>query len=142
VISALAAGSALGAFSYGWISSKISRSNLIRLILLGTAISIVPMSLLPPLPILALAAFVLGLSWGPFNPVINTLIQLRVPPDQHGRVFGVQTGVFYAAPPLGMIATGFSAEYFGISATYIFLASVLVLTSILALATKSLRSKF
>lgn len=142
VISALAGGSALGAFSYGWISSRISRKNLIRLILLGTAISIVPMSLLPPLPVLALAAFVLGLSWGPFNPVINTLIQLRVPQDQHGRVFGVQTSVFYAAPPLGMIATGFSAEYFGINATYIFLASVLVLTALLSLTTKSLRSKF
>lgn len=142
VISALAGGSALGAFSYGWISLRISRNNLIRLILLGTAISIVPMSLLPPIPVLALAAFFLGLAWGPFIPVINTLIQLRVPQGQHGRVFGVQTSVFYAAPPLGMIATGFSAEYFGISATYIFLAGLLVKTSILALTTKSLRSKF
>jgi predicted MFS family arabinose efflux permease len=104
--------------------------------------SIVPMAFLPPLPILAVAGFFLGLFWGPFNPLMSTLIQQRVPADQQGRVFGVQTAVFYAAPPLGMVLTGLSVESYGVRTTYMVLAAILSVTSILALLTKSLRSDF
>jgi MFS family permease len=142
VISALAAGSAIGSFGYGWISTRLSRKNLVRTTLIGTAVSIIPMAFLPPLPILIVAAFFLGLSWGPFNPLESSLIQQRVPADQQGRVFGAQTSVFSAAPPLGMVAAGISVESFGVSATYMVLASILSVTAILALLTKSLRSNF
>ena len=142
VISALAAGSAVGSFGYGWISARLSRKNLVRTTLIGTAVSIVPMAFLPPLPILIVAGFFLGLSWGPFNPLVSTLIQQRVPADQQGRVFGVQTAVFYAAPPLGMVLAGLSVENYGVRATYIVLAATLSATAVLALLTKSLRSEF
>ena len=140
VISALAAGSAIGSFGYGWISSRLTRNHLVRTTLVGTAVSIIPMAFLPPLPILVIAGFFLGLSWGPFNPLVSTLIQQRVPADQQGRVFGVQTAVFYAAPPLGMVAAGLSVESFGVSTTYVVLAAILSVTAILALLTRSLRS--
>jgi MFS family permease len=142
VISALAAGSAMGSFGYGWISARVKRKTLIRVILIGSAVSIIPMAFLPPLPVLMLAGFLLGLSWGPYNPLISTLVQQRVPAHLQGRVFGVQTAVFYAAPPLGMVLAGLSVESFGIRATYVVLAAVLSLTSILVLLTKSLRSNF
>jgi MFS family permease len=142
VISALAAGYAVGSFGYGWISARLKRKNLVRTTFIGVAISIVPMAFLPPLPILAVAGFFLGLFWGPFNPLMSTLIQQRVPADQQGRVFGVQTAVFYAAPPLGMVLAGLSVESYGVRSTYIVLAIILSVTSILALLTKSLRSNF
>ena len=142
VISALAAGSAVGSFGYGWISARMKRKTLIRLILLGSAVSIIPMAFLPPLSVLMLAGFLLGLSWGPYNPLISTLVQQRTPAHLHGRVFGVQTAVFYAAPPLGMVLAGLSVETYGIRATYIVLAGVLSVTSILVLLTKALRSNF
>jgi len=142
VISALAAGSAIGSFGYGWISARLSRKNLVRTTLIGTAVSILPMAFLPPLPILIVAGFLLGLSWGPFNPLVSSLIQQRVPADQQGRVFGVQTAVFYAAPPLGMVLAGLSVESYGVGATYLVLAAILSATAILALLTKSLRSNF
>ena len=142
VISTLAAGYAVGSFGYGWISARLTRKNLVRTVFIGIALSIIPMAFLPPLPILAVAGFFLGLSWGPFNPLMSTLTQQRVPADQQGRVFGVQTAVFYAAPPLGMVLAGLSVESYGVSATYIVLAAILSLTAILALLTKSLRSEF
>ena len=142
VISALAAGSAVGSFGYGWINARIKRKTLIRLILLGSALSIIPMAFLPPLSVLMLSGFLLGLSWGPYNPLISTLVQQRVPAHLHGRVFGVQTAVFYAAPPLGMVLAGLSVESYGIKTTYIVLVGVLSITSILVLLTKSLRSDF
>lgn len=142
VISALAAGSAVGSFGYGRISTRMKRKSLIRLILMGSAVSIIPMAFLPPLSVLMLAGFLLGLSWGPYNPLISTLVQQRVPAHLQGRVFGVQTAVFYAAPPLGMVLAGLSVERFGITATYLVLAGALSATSILVLLTKSLRSDF
>jgi len=142
VISALAAGYAVGSFGYGWVSARLSRKNLVRTTFIGVAMSIVPMAFLPPLPILAVAGFFLGLFWGPFNPLVSSLIQQRVPADQQGRVFGVQTAVFYAAPPLGMVLAGLSVESFGVSTTYIVLAAILSVTAMLALLTKSLRSDF
>ena len=142
VISALAAGSAVGSFGYGWISARMKRKTLIRLILLGSAVSIIPMAFLPPLSVLMLAGFLLGLSWGPYNPLISTLVQQRVPAHLQGRVFGVQTAVFYAAPPLGMVLAGLAVESYGIKATYIVLAGVLSVSSILVLLTRALRSNF
>jgi MFS family permease len=142
VISALAAGSTVGSFGYGWISARMKRKTLIRLILLGSALSIIPMAFLPPLSVLMLSGFLLGLSWGPYNPLISSLVQQRVPAHLHGRVFGVQTAVFYAAPPLGMVLAGISVESYGIKATYIVLAGVLSITSVLVLLTKALRSDF
>ena len=142
VISALAAGSAVGSFGYGWISARMKRKTLIRLILLGSAVSIIPMAFLPPLSVLMLAGFLLGLSWGPYSPLISTLVQQRVPAHLQGRVFGVQTAVFYAAPTLGMVLAGLAVESYGIKATYIVLAGVLSVTSILVLLTRALRSNF
>ena len=142
VISALAAGYAVGSFGYGWISARLKRKNLVRTTFIGVALSIVPMAFLPPLPILAVAGFFLGLFWGPFTPLVSTLIQQRVPADQQGRVFGVQTAVFYAAPPLGMVLAGLSVESFGVRTTYMVLAAILSVTTIFALLTKSLRSNF
>lgn len=142
VISALAAGSAIGSFGYGWISKRMRRRTLIRCIMLGSAISIVPMAFLPPLPLLMAAGFLLGLAWGPYNPLVNTLVQQRIPAHLQGRVFGIQTAVFYVAPPLGMVLAGLSVENYGVNVTYAFLAGVLSITSILVLLTKSLRSNF
>lgn len=142
VISALAAGSAVGSFGYGWISARMKRKTLIRLILLGSVVSIIPMAFLPPLSVLMLSGFLLGLSWGPYNPLISTLVQQRVPAHLQGRVFGVQTAVFYAAPPLGMVLAGLAVESYGIKATYIVLVGVLSVTSILVLLTRALRSNF
>jgi MFS family permease len=139
VIAALAGGSAIGAFSYGWLSARMSRMAITRMVLIGTAASIIPMALLPPLPLMVIAAFFLGLCWGPFNPLMSTLVQRRVPADEQGRVYGVQLSVFYAAPPLAMLAVGLSVERFGVSATYLGLAGVLALTSLLVLLAPGLK---
>lgn len=142
VISAMAAGSTIGAFGYGWISARLSRRSMVRTTLIGISASIVPMALLPPLALMASAGFILGLCWGPFNPLLSSLIQQRVPPEQHGRVFGAQISVFYAAPPLGMVAAGWSVEQFGVGQTYLILAGLLCLIVAISLSSRALRSPF
>ena len=142
VISLLAAGSTVGAFGYGALMKRLKRRTLVRIIMIGTAISILPMALLPPLMILSISAFALGLFWGPFNPLITSLTQERINETEQGRVFGVQLATFYAAPPLGMVLAGWSVEEFGVSGTYLVLALVLSATALFVLFTRSLREEF
>jgi MFS family permease len=142
VISLLAAGSTVGAFGYGALMKRLKRRTLVRIIMIGTAISILPMALLPPLMILAISACALGLFWGPFNPLITSLTQERINESEQGRVFGVQLATFYAAPPLGMVLAGWSVEEFGVSGTYLVLALVLSATALFVLFTRSLREEF
>ncbi len=139
VISTLSAGATLGAFGYGWLSARLSRRAMLRMTLVGTAASIVPMALLPPLPWLATAAFFLGFFWGPLSPLVTTLIQQRVPADQQGRVYGAQMSAFYAVPPLGMVASGYAVERWGVADTYLVLALALVVTSLAVGLSRPLR---
>lgn len=142
VISALAAGSTFGSFGYGFISARISKRNLVRITFIGSSVSMLPMALFPPTLIMVIAGFFLGLFWGPFNPLMTSLIQNRVVESEHGRVFGLQLSAFYAAPPIGMVLTGVAVEQLGLQSTYLGLALILGITSIFVLLTKSLRTNF
>jgi MFS family permease len=139
LVSVMSAGTVIGAFGYGWLSTRFTRYQLTRMVLIGTAASIIPLALLPPLPVMIVAGFVLGLAWGPFSPLMNTLVQRRIPADLQGRVYGVQMSLFYAAPPLAYLLTGWSVENWGVEATYLALAVVLASTCIGALFVRSIR---
>jgi hypothetical protein len=56
-------------------------------------------------------------------------------------VFSAQTSVFYAAPPLGMLLVGLALEGLGVSLTYLILASVMIVVSVLALISKHIRTE-
>ena len=139
VIASLALGAMLGAFSYGWLRQRLRLSTMARLVLAGVALSIVPMALLLPLPVLALAGFFLGLSWGPADPMMSTLVQTRIPPQEQGRVYGVQMSAFYAVPPIAMLIIGGAVEQFGLAWAYLALAVLLAAFSIAAMLSPAIR---
>ena len=139
VIAAISGGSMIGAFSYGWILARVRPSVIVRIILIGTTLSVLPMTLLPPLPVLAAFGFILGLVWGPFNPLFSTLVQRRIRPEEQGRVYGVQLAGFYAAPPLGMVVAGISVDAFGVSMTYLALGLLLAACSLPIVFLRSIR---
>jgi len=139
VIASLALGAMLGAFSYGWLRKRLRLSTMARLVLAGVALSIVPMALLLPLPVLALAGFFLGLSWGPADPMMSTLVQTRIPPQEQGRVYGVQMSAFYAVPPIAMLIIGGAVEQFGLAWAYLALAVLLAAFSIAAMLSPAIR---
>lgn len=140
VIAALAGGSVLGALSFGWLSARLSQFQIIRLALVGTALALVPMALLPDLPLLILAASILGLSWGPMQPLLNALVQQRIPAQEQGRVFSVQLTAFYVFPPVAMLLTGAASERWGVSVIYPVLALLVILIGAVALSSRSIRS--
>lgn len=139
VIAALAGGGVLGALAYGWLSQRMTQYRIIQVALVGTAIGVIPMAFLPPLPVLVAAGFVLGLSWGPMQPLLNTLVQVRIPEDQQGRVFSVQLTAFYVFPPLAMLATGAASEEWGVAVVYPVIAFALLVTGALTLSLRSIK---
>lgn len=141
VISVLAGGSTLSAFAYGWLVSRVSGRNLVRIAFVGASIGTLGMAFLPPLPWMLLAALLLGLSWGPFSPYLTSKIQTRFAPEEHPMIFSAQTSIFYAAPPLGMVAVGVAVESFGVQPTYFGLGILIALVSAAALMSKTLRNE-
>ncbi len=139
VIAALAGGSVVGAFAYGWLSRRMTRYSLMRLALIGTVVSMVPLALLPPLPLMIAAGALLGLSWGPMTPLLNTLVQVRVPKEAQGRVFSIQLSTFYVFPPIAMLLTGAAIERWDVASVYLVIALLVVLTVLVTLSLRSIR---
>lgn len=114
VLAALSGGTIIGAFGYGWLTQRVSRLAITRSVLIATLVCYLPIAILPPLPLMVAAGFAIGLAWGPMQPLMNTIVQRRVEPDAQGRVYGIQTSLFYALPPVFMLGTGLVAERVGV----------------------------
>ena len=135
----LAAGMMIGAFSYGLIARRFSRFTILRGVMIGVAVAAAPMAALPPTPVFIVIGFSMGMLWGPFNPLWNTLIQNRVPAEMQGRVYGVQMSALYAAPPLGQLVVGLAVEQFGLQQTFVVIAALFVAVALLTVSLRSLR---
>lgn len=138
VLAALSAGTIIGAFGYGWLSQRVSRLNIARAVLVATIVFYLPIALLPPLPLLVVAGFAIGLAWGPMQPLMNTVVQRRVEPDAQGRVYGIQTALFYALPPVFMLATGVIAERTGVTPVLLGLWVLMTIVALGVLLVKSI----
>lgn len=121
-ISAGAAASIFGALGFEQIHKRLSYANILRIGILGIGLSMIPMSQLPPQWAMVTFFFTLGLAWGPLLPLLNTVIQERIPADKRGRVFALEMTVWNAGPLLTMVAVGSAVDAFGVGAVYTVLA--------------------
>ena len=78
-------------------------------------------------------------SLGPADPMMSTLVQTRIPPQEQGRVYGVQMSAFYAVPPIAMLIIGGAVEQFGLAWAYLALAVLLAAFSIAAMLSPAIR---
>jgi len=138
VLAALSAGTIIGAFGYGWLAKRMKRLTIARAVLVGTIVFYLPIALLPPLPLMVAAGFAIGLAWGPMQPLMNTVVQRRVEPDAQGRVYGIQTALFYALPPVFMLVTGVIAERTGVMPVLLGLWVLMTIVAIGVLLVKSI----
>lgn len=129
VLSAMSAGAMLGAFGYGWIAARMSRHRIATVFLGLAALAYVPLSVLPTPAVMLVPALLLGLAWGPLEPLLNSLVQERFPEEQHGRVYGVQLGIFYAAAPVGQLFGGVAAQAYGVEPVFLGIAVGLLLVA-------------
>lgn len=126
VLTAMAAGSILGALLFAAIGHRFRRRRVFAVATVVASASILMMSLAPNLTTLLIAALFAGFFWGPVDPLINTALQTRTEPARRGRVLGVLMATYYAAGPLGYLAAGAGVERFGANATFVSLAAALL----------------
>jgi len=139
LFASLAAGMVIGSFAYGRLAAKFSASALLRIVMVVSTASLMPMVILPPTWLFVVLGFFAGLSWGPFNPLWNSIVQKRVQPELQGRVYGLQMSLLYAAPPLGQLIVGACVDAYGLQPTFVVVMAIFGLVGFTFAATPILR---
>jgi MFS family permease len=73
---------------------------------------------------------VLGFSWGPLMPMLNTVIQRVIPENMRGRVFGIEMTIWGAGPTLTAVAVGIAVDGVGVQPVYFVLAMIVLALSV------------
>ncbi|MGV0607238.1 MFS transporter [Mycolicibacterium sp. XJ1904] len=139
VLMALSIGGLVGALGYAVSSKYISRrvTMLTAVLTLGVAMTVI--AFLPPLPLILVLSAIVGLVYGPIQPIYNYVMQTRAPQHLRGRVVGVMGSLAYAAGPLGLIIAGPLADSAGLHTTFLALALPMLLLGIIAVFLPGLR---
>jgi MFS family permease len=129
VLSALSIGGMLGSFGYRWLAGRLSRRGIAVGAMAVVAVMYIPIALLPPYAVMLVPGFLMGMAWGPMEPLLNSLVQDRFAAHQHGRVYGVQLSLHYAAAPTGQLAAGLAVQAFGVEPVMLAISVGLVLVA-------------
>jgi H+ antiporter protein len=138
-LAALGVGGVLGALGYAALSKRTRRRTAVLTATLIFGAASIGIAFLPPLPAILVLCGVIGLVYGPIQPIYNYVMQTRAPHQLRGRVVGVMTGLMYAAGPLGLLVAGPLADAAGLKATFLALAVPIVAVGVIACGLPSLR---
>lgn len=139
VVSAMAFASVFGALFFEQIHKRISYSNILRIGILGVPLSMIPMSQIPPQWAMIFFGLILGLVWGPLLPLLNTVIQTKIPANKRGRVFSLEMTVWSAGPMISMVAVGGAVDAFGVKPIYLALSLGVLAAGILVATNKYIK---
>ncbi|MEH0985558.1 MFS transporter [Micromonospora sp. CPCC 205556] len=132
VLMAMSAGSVVGALASGAAGRRVRRRTLMAVALVVTGAALLGLAFLPPYPAMLGFAVVIGLAYGPVNPLSNYAMQTRTPERLRGRVVGVMTSFAYAAGPAGYLLAGPLVEWLGLRSAFLVLAAALLLAAVIA----------
>jgi MFS family permease len=138
-ISACAAASIIGALGFEQIHKRVSYANILRFSIGGIGLSMLPVSQLPAQWVIVAFFFTLGLAWGPLLPLLNTVIQTRIPANKRGRVFALEMTIWNAGPMISMVAVGSAVDAFGVKGVYTVLAVGVLVAAILVSTNKHMK---
>jgi MFS family permease len=122
LISTMAGASVAGALLFEKLQRRFKYSTILKFGFIGLGSSMLLMSLIPPFWILLILGAVLGFSWGPLMPMLNTVIQRVIPENMRGRVFGIEMTIWGAGPTLTAVAVGLAVDAVGVQPVYLILA--------------------
>jgi MFS family permease len=133
VLAAFAVGGLLGALGYGMVAHRMSEGVALVGSIAAAGVGLAAFALLPPVPVLVVLGFAVGVVAGPVNPVAALVIQHRTPEHMRGRVIGSYTSLAVAAGPLGLLALGPVVDAGGPGAGYLVIGVGCVLAAAFAL---------
>ncbi len=100
-------------------TKHFSFSTILRIGLLGVGIPVVLMAFLPDYIFMILLGVILGFAWGPLAPLLNTVIQRKVPANERGRVFSLEMTIWSGGPMLSMVVVGLAIDAFALQSVYL-----------------------
>jgi DHA3 family macrolide efflux protein-like MFS transporter len=137
LISTMAGASVIGALLFEKLQKRFKYSTILKCGFIGLGTSVLLMSLLPPFWILLILGAVLGFSWGPLMPMLNTVIQRVIPENMRGRVFGIEMTIWGAGPTLTAVVVGLAVDGVGVQPVYFVLAAIVLALSVFVSFNKS-----
>jgi MFS family permease len=137
LISTMAGASVVGALLFEKLQKRFKYSTIMKFGFIGLGSSVLLMSFLPPFWILLILGAVLGFSWGPLMPMLNTVIQRVIPENMRGRVFGIEMTIWGAGPTLTAVAVGIAVDGVGVQPVYFVLAAIVLALSVFVSFNKS-----
>jgi MFS family permease len=139
VLMALSLGGLVGALGYMTLAKRLPRRTIMLTAVLTLGVAAALIAVLPPLPVILVLCALIGLVYGPIQPIYSHVIQTRAPNQMRGRVVGVMTSLAYAAGPLGLLLAGPLTDAAGLHATFLALAVPILLTGLVCVRLPSLR---
>ena len=137
LISTMAGASVVGALLFEKLQKRFKYSTILKFGFIGLGSSVLLMSLLPPFWVMLILGAVLGFSWGPLMPMLNTVIQRVIPENMRGRVFGIEMTIWGAGPTLTAVAVGIAVDGVGVQPVYFVLAAIVLALSVFVSFNKS-----
>lgn len=131
VLMAMSGGGVAGSLLYGAYGNRFSRRRAFVYAVVTACIAVAGMALLPPYPLLVLAATAGGFFFGPVGPLLNIAMQTRTAPSRRGRVLGVMLSAQYAAGPVGYLVAGPAVEWLGVQNAFLLFGAALLLTGLI-----------
>ena len=98
----------------------------------------IPMAFFPPQWAMLICGALLGLGWGPLPPLVNTVIQRKIPANKRGRVFSLEMTIWTAGPMMSMSLVGWGVDVFGGQIMYGVLAALVLAAALFASTRKNL----
>ena len=138
-LAALGVGGVVGALGYAVLSKYTRRRTAVLTATLAFGAASVGIAFLPPLPVILVLCGVIGLVYGPIQPIYNYTMQTRAPIHLRGRVVGVMAGLMYAAGPLGLLVAGPLADAAGLRVTFLALAGPILIVGLVSCGLPALR---
>lgn len=131
LLSAMAATAGFMSLMFEWVAKKLSFSNIMRVALIGVALTVVVMAFLPDYWVLLTMGLLLGAFWGPLGPLLNTVIQRKVPANMRGRVFSLEMTIWTGGPMISMVLVGAALDWFGVQPVYAVIAALTLVSALL-----------
>jgi MFS family permease len=137
LISTMAGASVVGALLFEKLQKRFKYSTIMKFGFIGLGSSVLLMSFLPPFWVMLILGGVLGFSWGPLMPMLNTVIQRVIPENMRGRVFGIEMTIWGAGPTLTAVVVGLAVDGVGVQPVYFVLAVIVLALSVFVSFNKS-----
>jgi MFS family permease len=131
LLTAMAASTAISSLLFEGFAKLFRFSTILRIGLLGVAVPVMLMAFLPDYFWMILLGIVLGFAWGPLSPLLNTVIQRKVPANERGRVFSLEMTIWSGGPMLSMVVVGLAIDAFALQTVYIALGLLTLATALL-----------